>query len=66
MNTVILSSGYLGAKSYLIEAEVDVSNGLPNFSIIGLGDTAITESKDRIRTALKNSKIGRASCRERV
>lgn len=55
MNKTILSSSYLGIKSFLVEVEVDISNGLPTFSIIGLGDTAISESRDRIRTALKNS-----------
>lgn len=55
MNKRVLSSSYLGAQSFLIETEVDISSGLPMFSIIGLGDTAISESRDRIRTALKNS-----------
>lgn len=55
MNKTILSSSYLGVKSFLVEVEIDISNGLPFFSIIGLGDTAISESRDRIRTALKNS-----------
>lgn len=57
MNKRVLSSSYIGVESFLIEVEVDISNGLPNFSIIGLGDTAISESKDRIRTALKNSEF---------
>lgn len=55
MNKRVLSSSYLGLNSFLVDVEVDISNGLPNFSIIGLGDTAISESRDRIRTALKNS-----------
>lgn len=55
MNIRVLSSSYVGVEPYLIEVEVDISNGLPVFSIVGLGDTAISESKDRIRTALKNS-----------
>lgn len=55
MNKRVLSSSYLALESFLIEVEIDISNGLPNFSIIGLGDTAISESKDRIKTALKNS-----------
>lgn len=55
MNKRVLSSSYLGVESFLVEVEIDISNGLPNFAIIGLGDTAISESKDRIRTALKNS-----------
>lgn len=55
MNKTIFSSSYLGANSFLVEVEIDISSGIPFFSIIGLGDTAIAESRDRIRTALKNS-----------
>lgn len=54
MNIRVFSSSYLGVEPYLIEVEIDISNGLPIFSIVGLGDTAISESKDRIKTALKN------------
>ena len=55
LNKRILSCSYIGAQPFLIEVEIDISSGLPIFSIIGLGDTAISESKDRIKTALKNS-----------
>ncbi|MGL5123772.1 MAG: YifB family Mg chelatase-like AAA ATPase [Fusobacteriaceae bacterium] len=55
MNIKILSTSYLGIKNYLVEVEIDISNGMPNFSIIGLGDTAIFESKERIKTSLKNT-----------
>ena len=55
MNKTVFSSSYLGATSFLVEVEIDISSGIPLFSIIGLGDTAISESRDRIRTALKNS-----------
>lgn len=55
MNFKILSYSYTGIDSYLVEVEVDVSKGMPHFTIIGLGDTAIYESKERIKTALKNS-----------
>lgn len=39
----------------LIEVEVDVASGMPNFNIVWLADTAIQESKERVRTAIKNS-----------
>ncbi|MGL6169845.1 MAG: YifB family Mg chelatase-like AAA ATPase [Fusobacteriaceae bacterium] len=55
MNFKILSYSYTGIDSYLVEVEVDVSKGMPHFTIIGLGDTAIFESKERVKTALKNS-----------
>ena len=44
----------LGVK-VLIDVEVDVSNGFPGFDIVGLLDTAVKESKERVRTAIKNS-----------
>jgi magnesium chelatase family protein len=41
----------------LIDVEVDIANGLYSFSIIGLGDKAIEESRERVSSALKNSGI---------
>ena len=43
----------LGAK--IVTIEVDLSNGLHAFSIVGLGDRAIEESRDRVSAAIKNS-----------
>lgn len=44
-----------GIESIPIDVEVDVSNGLPSFTIVGLPDSSIKESKERIRAALINS-----------
>ncbi len=44
-----------GLKGQRIEVEVDILQGLPAFSIVGLGDTAVQEAKERIRSAIKNS-----------
>jgi len=55
MKKKIFTSSYLGLESYLVEVEVDVSRGLSMFSIVGMGDTAILESKFRVKAALKNS-----------
>lgn len=44
----------LGLKGYLVSVEVDVSSGLPSWDIVGLPDTSIKESKQRVRAALKN------------
>ena len=44
-----------GLDGYLIQVETDVSGGMPNWEIVGLADTAIKESKERIRIAIKNS-----------
>ncbi|MGL5356340.1 MAG: YifB family Mg chelatase-like AAA ATPase [Cetobacterium sp.] len=50
----VLSSSYLGIEPFLVEVEVDVTNGLPIFNIVGLGDATISESRDRIRSGIKN------------
>lgn len=50
-----ISSSILGIDSYPVDVEVDVSTGLPQFSTVGLPDTAVKESKDRIKSAIKNS-----------
>ena len=44
-----------GINGEEIIAEVDISNGLPGFDIVGLPDTAVKESRERVRAALKNS-----------
>lgn len=51
----ILSSSYIGIESYILEVEVDIMLGLPSFNIVGLADIAISESKERVRVAIKNS-----------
>ncbi|HDI46057.1 MAG TPA: ATP-binding protein [Candidatus Omnitrophica bacterium] len=49
------SGGTAGIKPYLVEIEVDITRGLPAFNIVGLPDTAIKESKERVRSAILNS-----------
>ena len=49
------SAAVLGLDAFPVEVEVDISNGLPSFSIVGLPDKAIEESKERVRSAIKNS-----------
>ena len=52
----ILSASLIGIDAHLVEVEVDITNrGLPHFSTVGLPDTAVRESKDRVRAALKNT-----------
>ena len=55
MLSKVLSSAVVGIESYSVEVEVDIANGLPAFSIVGLPDTACRESQDRVRAAIKNS-----------
>jgi magnesium chelatase family protein len=45
----------IGVNGFLIHVEVDITNGLPGFEIVGLPDTAVRESRDRVRAAIKNS-----------
>lgn len=45
----------MGIKSTVVQIECDLSNGLPGFSMVGLADKAVDESKERIRSAIKNS-----------
>ena len=52
----VLSGAILGMEGYLVEVEVDVAHrGLPKFSIVGLPEEAIRESKDRVKTAILNT-----------
>ena len=51
----IYSFGLLGLDAYPIEVEVDTGRGLPRIEMVGLADTAIKESKERVRSAIKNS-----------
>lgn len=53
----VYSAELEGIKAKLIEVEVDLNIGLRAFNIVGLGDKAINESKERINSALKNSGI---------
>lgn len=46
-----------GVDGFIIDVEVDVSAGMPGTDIVGMPDTAVRESKERVRTAIKNSGI---------
>jgi len=51
----LLSSALFGVDAFVVDVEIDVSNGLPSFNIVGLPDTAVQESKERVRAAIKNA-----------
>ena len=55
MLSKIISYGLTGLDGYKVDVEIDVSKGLPNYEIVGLPDTAIKESKERVSSAIKNS-----------
>lgn len=49
------SIGLVGIEGYTIEIEVDIQKGLPNFNMVGLPDAVVKESKERVRSAVRNS-----------
>ena len=51
----IASVGMFGMNSYEVGVEASIDNGLPRFDMVGLPDTAVSESRDRVRSAIKNS-----------
>ena len=55
MFSIIKSISLDGLKGYIVNIQVDVSNGFPCFEIVGLPDVSIRESKERVRTAIRNS-----------
>ena len=54
MYSVTRSFGLRGLSGFAVAVEADVSGGLPAFSIVGLPDSAVRESADRVRAAIKN------------
>ncbi|MBN1602045.1 MAG: ATP-binding protein, partial [Chitinispirillaceae bacterium] len=51
----ILSGAIIGIDAYPVEVEIDVAQGLPQFATVGLPEGAVKESKDRVKSAIKNS-----------
>ena len=57
MTSKIQSAGVFGIDGFIVTVETDMSNGLPAIDIVGLPDTAVKESKERVRAAIKNSNL---------
>ncbi len=57
MFSKILSASVLGINAFIVEIETHLDNALPNFIIVGLPDSAVKESKERVIAAIKNSNI---------
>jgi len=55
MLSIIKSLALRGLDGFLVDVQVDISSGLPEWNIVGLPDTSVKESKERVRTAIKNS-----------
>lgn len=51
----VISGTVLGVDGHLVDVEVDIAMGLPNFTVVGLAEGAVRESKDRVKAAIKNS-----------
>ena len=55
MTIKIQSSGLVGVDAHAIEVEVDVSKGVFGYETVGLPDTAVRESKQRVKAAIRNA-----------
>ena len=55
MLTHVQSSAVLGIDAYTVHVEVDIGNRLPMLAVVRLQDAAVDESRERVRSAIKNS-----------
>lgn len=55
MICIVMSSTLNGIDGYAVNVEVDISDGLPAFDLVGLPDLAVRESKERVKSAIRNS-----------
>ena len=53
----VKTAAVVGLEGQLVDAEVDISPGLPSFTIVGLPDTAVQEARERVRAAIRNSEF---------
>lgn len=55
MPSIVLSAATLGIDAYPVHVEVDTDRSLPTFTVVGLPDSAVRESKERVLAAIKNA-----------
>ena len=55
MFSTVTSVGIIGMHSYMVDIEADISMGKARFDVVGLPDAAVSESRERVRAAMKNS-----------
>lgn len=55
MLSKLMSFGLTGIEGFLVEIETDIMGGLPHIDLVGLGDTAVKEAKERVKSAIRNS-----------
>ena len=53
----VIGCSLTGVDGLLVQVEVDLAQGLPSFSTVGLAEGAVREAKDRVRAAIKNSRL---------
>jgi magnesium chelatase family protein len=51
----VTSGAVMGVNGYMVDVEVDVASGLPGFDVVGLPDSAVKESRERVRAAIRNA-----------
>ena len=59
----IHSMGLFGMDAFSVEVEADLSSGLPAFEVVGLPDASVRESRDRVRSSIRNSGLDFPVCR---
>lgn len=57
MYSKVKSLGISGIEAFNVTVECDISGGLPRFDVVGLPDTAVKESRERVRSSIKNCKL---------
>ena len=57
MLSKIRSMSLLGVDGYFVDVQVDIAGGLPSWEIVGLPDTSVRESKERVKAAIQNTGI---------
>lgn len=58
MSSKVMSMGIFGMRSFMVEVEADIAGGKFRFDMVGLPDTAVSEAKERVQTAIKNCGFG--------
>jgi len=51
----VTSGAVMGVDGYVVDVEVDLASGLPGFDVVGLPDSAVKESRERVRAAIRNA-----------
>lgn len=64
MHTTVFSGAIVGIQGLVVEVEVDIARGIPAFSVVGLPNAAVRESRERVTAAIKNT--GRTFPLERI